>query len=57
MRKQALAAARVTNGEDADVPVAGKIRPASYIVYGKVLYYGADKHVIKFEGLAGTLIR
>lgn len=57
LREQALAAAGVTNSEDADVPVVGKITPASYIVYGKVLFFGNDRHVGRVEGVACALTK
>lgn len=57
LREQALAAAGVTNSEDADVPVVGKITPASYIVYGKVLFLGNDRHVGRAEGVASALTK
>ena len=57
MRERALAAAGVTNSEDADVPVVGKITPASYIVYGKVLFFGNDRHVGRVEGVACALTK
>ncbi|MBQ6340247.1 MAG: hypothetical protein IJI36_13995 [Kiritimatiellae bacterium] len=58
LREQALlAASGVTNGEAADVPVADKIKPAAYIVYGKVLSYGEDKHVADFDGGAFAFVK
>ena len=57
LREQALTAAGVTNSEDADVPVVGKITPASYIVYGKVLFFGNDRHVGRVEGVACALTK
>ena len=55
LREQALAASGVTNGEAADVPVVGNIKPTSYIVYGKVLFVGNDRHVGRAEGVASAL--
>lgn len=58
LREQALLAATgVTNSEGADVPVADKIKPAVYIVYGKVLSYGEDKHVVDFDGGAFAFVK
>ena len=43
MSEQTLAASGVTESEDdADAPEAGKMKAASYIVYGTVLYCGKD---------------
>lgn len=57
MSEQALAAAGVAKSKGDDVPVTGKIQPAFYIVYGKVLYYGAEKHVAKGDGFACSLVK
>lgn len=57
LREQALAASGVTNSEDAAVPVAGKIKPASYIVYGRVLFFGNDRHVGRTEAVACALTK
>ena len=54
MSEQTLAAAGVTNSEDADAPEAGKMTAASYIVYGTVLYCGADKVGGSAEGVAAA---
>lgn len=43
MKEANLAAAGITDGEDADAPEQGKLKAASYLVYGNVLYYGVDK--------------
>ena len=57
IREQMLAAASVTNREVTDVPVAGKIKPASYIIYGKVLSCGADKHVADIGGSTYAFVK
>ncbi len=57
MRGRALNTGGVTNGEDDDVPVVIKIKPASYVVYGKVLSYNADKHVADISDVAYAFVK
>lgn len=54
--EQKLAASGFTESEnDADAPEEGKMKTASYVVYGTVLYCGADKSAGAFEGVASTV--
>ncbi len=55
MSEQALAAAGQTDSEDADAPEAGKLKAASYIIYGNILYCGADKAGGASEGVASAV--
>lgn len=55
MSEQTLAASGVTDGEDADAPEAGKMKAASYIIYGNVLYCGKDKAGGSAEGVASAV--
>ena len=56
MSEQTLVASGVTEGEDdADAPEAGKMKAASYIVYGTVLYCGKDKADGASEGVASAV--
>jgi curli biogenesis system outer membrane secretion channel CsgG len=57
MSEQTLAAAGVTDGEDADAPEAGKMKAASYIIYGNVLYCGTDKAGGSAEGVASAVVK
>lgn len=57
MSEQNLVAAGVTDGEDADAPEAGKMKAASYIVYGNVLYCGTDKSGGSSEGVASAVVK
>ena len=57
MSEQNLAAAGVTNSEDADAPEAGKMTAASYIIYGTVLYCGTDKAGGVAEGVASAVVK
>lgn len=43
MKEANLAAAGITDGDDADAPEQGKIKAAGFTIYGSVLYYGVDK--------------
>lgn len=54
MSEQTLAAAGQTDGEDPDAPEAGKMKAASYIIYGNVLSCGADKASGASEGVASA---
>ena len=54
MSEQTLTAAGQTDGEDADAPEAGKMKAASYIIYGNILYCGADKASGSSEGVASA---
>lgn len=55
MSEQTLAAAGQTDSEDADAPEAGKMKAASYIIYGNILYCGADKAGGASEGVASAV--
>lgn len=55
MSEQTLVSAGVTDGDDADAPEAGKMKAASYIVYGNVLYCGKDKAGGAAEGVASAV--
>lgn len=57
MSEQTLVASGVTDGEDADAPEAGKMKAASYIIYGNVLYCGADKAGGSSEGVASSVVK
>lgn len=57
MSEQTLVASGVTDGEDADAPEAGKMKAASYIVYGNVLYCGTDKSGGSAEGVASAVVK
>lgn len=57
MSSQKLVAKGLADGEDADAPEAGKIKAASYIVYGTVLYCGKDEAGGVTEGIASAVSR
>ena len=57
MSEQTLVASGVTDGEDADAPEAGKMKAASYIIYGTVLYCGKDKSGGSSEGVASSVVK
>lgn len=57
MSEQTLVASGVTDGEDADAPEAGKMKAASYIIYGNVLYCGTDKSGGSAEGVASAVVK
>lgn len=57
MSEQTLVASGVTDGEDADAPEAGKMKAASYIIYGNVLYCGTDKAGGTSEGVASAVVK
>ena len=57
MSEQNLAAAGITNGEDADAPESGKMKAASYVVYGTVLYCGTDTAGGSAEGVASAVAK
>lgn len=57
MSEQTLVASGVTDGEDADAPEAGKMKAASYIIYGNVLYCGKDKSAGASEGVASSVVK
>ena len=58
MSEQTLAASGVTESEDdADAPESGKMKAASYIVYGTVLYCGTDKSGGASEGVASAVVK
>ena len=52
MKEQGLAAGGVTDNEDGHTPEQGKIKPAAFIVYGNILYYGVDKSAARGSGYA-----
>lgn len=56
MSEQRLVAAGVTDGESAEAPEAGKMKAASYVIYGNVLYCGRDKAGGKAEGVASAVV-
>ena len=49
LSEQTLMAAGMTNADDDDAPQAGKMKPAGYVIYGNVLFYGIDES----QGSAG----
>ena len=51
MSSQKLVASGITNGDDTDAPEMGKIKAASYIVYGTVLHFGMDQMQGGAEGV------
>ena len=55
MSEQTLAASGLTDGEDVDAPEAGKLKAASYIIYGNVLYCGTDKSGGSSEGVSSAV--
>ena len=57
MSEQNLVASGLTDGEDADAPEAGKMKAASYIIYGNVLYCGKDKSGGSSEGVASATVK
>ena len=57
MSEQTLVASGITDGEDADAPEAGKMKAASYIIYGNVLYCGKDKSGGSSEGVASAVVK
>ena len=57
MSEQNLVASGITDGEDADAPEAGKLKAASYIIYGTVLYCGKDKSAGSSEGVASSVVK
>lgn len=57
MSEQNLVASGLTDGEAAEAPEAGKMKAASYIVYGNVLYCGKDKSGGASEGVASAVVK
>lgn len=57
MSEQNLVASGVTDGEDADAPEQGKMKAASYVIYGNVLYCGQDKAAGKSEGVSSAQLK
>ena len=57
MSEQTLIASGLTDGEDADAPEAGKMKAASYVIYGNVLYCGTDKSGGSSEGVASSVVK
>ena len=57
MKEANLAVAGVTDGEDADAPEQGKVKAASYLIYGSVLYYGVDKAQGTDGGVASAVAK
>ncbi len=58
MSEQRLAASGLTETEeDADAPESGKMKAASYIIYGNVLYCGKDKSGGSSEGVASAVVK
>lgn len=57
MSEQTLVASGVTDGEDADAPEAGKMKAASYVIYGTVLYCGADKAGGSSDGVSSAVVK
>ncbi|MCR5414742.1 MAG: CsgG/HfaB family protein [Kiritimatiellae bacterium] len=57
MSEQNLVASGLTDGEDPDAPEAGKLKAASYIIYGNVLYCGTDKSDGSSEGVASAVVK
>ena len=57
MKEANLAAAGITDSEDAAAPEQGKIKAASYVIYGTVLYYGADKAAGASDGVATAVAK
>lgn len=43
LSEQNLMAAGITNADDESAPAAGKMKPAGYVIYGNILFYGLDQ--------------
>ncbi|MGN0846138.1 MAG: CsgG/HfaB family protein [Kiritimatiellia bacterium] len=54
MKEANLAAAGITDGDDAEAPEQGKIKAASYVIYGSVLSYGVDRAAGSADGVAAA---
>ncbi len=57
MSEQTLVASGVTDGEAAEAPEAGKMKAASYVMYGNILYCGKDKSGGSSEGVASSVVK
>lgn len=57
MKEANLAAAGQTDAEDPEAPEAGKLKAASYVIYGTVMYYGVDKAVGAADGVASAVAK
>ena len=57
MKEANLAAAGITDGEDADAPEQDKLKAASYVIYGSVLSYGVDKAQGSEGGVASAVAK
>lgn len=49
LSEQTLMASGMTDADDEDAPDAGRMKPAGYVIYGNVLFYGIDQS----QGTAG----
>lgn len=57
MSEQVLSTAGHTNAEDEDTPQSGKLKAASYVIYGNVLYCGVDKNAVAFGGISSVSVK
>ena len=57
MSEQTLAGAGITNGDDPTAPQAGKLKAASYVINGNVLYCGTDKSGGAANGVASAVVK
>jgi len=56
MSEQTLVASGVTDGEAAEAPKAEKMKAASYVIYGNILYCGKDKSGGSSGGVASSVV-
>ena len=56
MSEQTLVASGVTDGEASEAPNAGKMKAASYVIYGNILYCGKDESGGSSEGIASSVV-
>lgn len=57
LSEQNLMAAGMTNAADENAPEAGKMKPAGYVIYGNILFYGLDQSVAAAGGAGADSIR
>lgn len=57
LSEQTLMASGMTNADDEDAPEAGKMKPAGYVIYGNVLFYGIDQSQGAAGGAGSSSIR
>lgn len=56
MSEQMLVASGVTDGEASEALKAGKMKAASYVIYGNILYCGKDKSGGSSGGVASSVV-